>query len=318
MPTSSQPQSPNISGSGKSAVTGLLGAAQEGKWSDWLIAATGIGIVAMVALSFRADRWLVSIASGLLVSGAALLVGAMLGFLFGIPRAAQHTRQQTKDEAASDAVYQVNTNLEQISDWLTKIIVGVGLIQVDKIPGAFTSLSEYVAVGFGTPPVPSSLVAASLLFLGLNGFLSSYLWTRLLLMLEFTRVDRAARQSEAFYEGYIQALLYQPAPAGFNTALEKGKQFIERFGEGNWRIWRSLACAFGQKYSYLKSDPQVSSADLEEVRQYALDATRRAIRLAPGERDSLRSLWDERIATPEENDLTVFFTDPEFAALFQK
>jgi predicted secreted protein len=61
-----------------------------------------------------------------------LLIGGLLGFLFGIPRtlqqeASQATEQNRKDRP-QETNYAVNTNLDQISDWLTKILVGVSQI----------------------------------------------------------------------------------------------------------------------------------------------------------------------------------------------
>jgi hypothetical protein len=46
------------------------------------------------------------------------------------------------------AAYTVNTNLEQISDWLTKIIVGVSLVEFDTIRNRFYELAEYFGDGF--------------------------------------------------------------------------------------------------------------------------------------------------------------------------
>ena len=75
---------------------------------------------------------------------ACLASGGIIGFLFGIPRVLQDinaptimpkNNEEDKDSAnTSKSSYrmQVNTNLEQISDWLTKIIVGVGLIELRR------------------------------------------------------------------------------------------------------------------------------------------------------------------------------------------
>lgn len=56
--------------------------------------------------------------------------GFLLGFLFGIPRVLQAdaARQPGKDSGLPSDEYtqRVNTSLEQISDWLTKIILGLG------------------------------------------------------------------------------------------------------------------------------------------------------------------------------------------------
>ena len=71
------------------------------------------------------------------IACSALLMGGLLGFLFGIPRTLQQepsqvTEQNRKDQS-QETNYGVNTNLEQISDWLTKILVGVGLTQISTL-----------------------------------------------------------------------------------------------------------------------------------------------------------------------------------------
>jgi tetratricopeptide (TPR) repeat protein len=79
----------------------------------------------------------------LTVAGASTAVGCLLGFLFGIPRSLQQrnvppantgqTAQQPSDADKSPLTgtqaFRSNTSLEEISDWLTKIIIGVGLVQ---------------------------------------------------------------------------------------------------------------------------------------------------------------------------------------------
>jgi hypothetical protein len=92
-------------------------------------------------------------ASGILPNGstisffalACFSIGALLGFLFGIPRVLQKSSQpdpgQPRPEQGNNlqprASYQllVNTNLDDVSDWLTKIVVGVSFVELRKIPG---------------------------------------------------------------------------------------------------------------------------------------------------------------------------------------
>ena len=68
-----------------------------------------------------------------MLSAAALIAGGFFGFLFGIPR-----------YLATPGPMQVqpNTNLEQISDWLTKVLVGVGLTQIGKIYNSVQGISD--------------------------------------------------------------------------------------------------------------------------------------------------------------------------------
>ena len=72
-------------------------------------------------------------ATMVMIAGATQMLGSLVGFLFGIPRTLQETREENHPISNNTRKYLVNTNLEQISDWLTKILVGVGLTQVTAI-----------------------------------------------------------------------------------------------------------------------------------------------------------------------------------------
>ena len=66
------------------------------------------------------------------VATGAFGAGGLFGFLFG-PRSLAGPEHAEEDMAGT---YRPKTNLEQISDWLTKILVGVGLVQ-------FTTLARH-------------------------------------------------------------------------------------------------------------------------------------------------------------------------------
>jgi hypothetical protein len=72
--------------------------------------------------------------------------------------------------------FEVNTNLEQISDWLTKILVGVGLVELGQIAAKGAELVAFVA-----PSLDGNKSAALglLIFFSVAGFLLGYLATRL-------------------------------------------------------------------------------------------------------------------------------------------
>lgn len=296
----------------------LKNAVEEHIWLGPAIFLIVGGGAALVVLGWTRTNRIESIAVALLVGGAALTSGAILGFLFGIPRAIQQVKSGESDGGQLDRMYQANTNLEQISDWLTKIIVGVTLIEIAKIPGKFMNLSDYVASAFGTPPVPSSLAAVALTYFAVTGFWGAYLWTRVFLAPEFTWAEIATRQSPAFYEGLVEALLYQPEPQGFEQAINRGEEYIRRIGQDNWRVWRSVACAYGQKYGHLNEQQKPNSADTQEMQKtqdQALDAVKRVLRLNIAEKPGMRDLWEGK--TPGEDDLNVFKVknDQEFKKL---
>lgn len=73
---------------------------------------------------------------GLILGIAAFISSFFTGTLFGMPK-----RNNKKENN-----YSLNNSLVEISDWLTKIIVGIGLINLKEIPDYFISLGEYVRV----------------------------------------------------------------------------------------------------------------------------------------------------------------------------
>lgn len=111
----------------------------------------------------------------LLIAGAFFGLGALVGFLFGIPRIPEAEKNSTGGGLAQ------NDNLVQISDWLTKIIVGVGLTQINEIYPALLSLGKTMAPNFGGGDIGLgvNLAIGTILYFVITGFLSGYLWTRI-------------------------------------------------------------------------------------------------------------------------------------------
>jgi hypothetical protein len=138
---------------------------------------------------------------GIMVAGASLLSGGLLGFLFGIPYTLQHERSNNSASNNTDIKfvsedqqvnYRANTNLEQISDWLTKILVGVGLTQITTISERFHQIANTVSAGLGNTDGSRVYAFATILFFLICGFLFSYLWTRLFLPGAFKQADLSA------------------------------------------------------------------------------------------------------------------------------
>ena len=94
-------------------------------------------------------NWVNRVIAFLAVAGACVLCGGAAGFLFGIPRAEKYRYKPTADRSANEYYYSDNTNLEEISDWLTKIIVGLTLVKfrtiLDWLQQAATSVSRTMA-----------------------------------------------------------------------------------------------------------------------------------------------------------------------------
>jgi hypothetical protein len=134
-------------------------------------------VLAVVIYAAAVSNWN-SIAVALQTATASFAAGALVGFIFGIPRtlATADSSQATAD-GSEHPIYGTNTNLEQISDWLTKILVGVGLVQIGQIGGAIDDLASGVEKGLGSN---GHAVAVTLMVsFAITGFLCSYLYTRM-------------------------------------------------------------------------------------------------------------------------------------------
>lgn len=165
--------------------------------------AAGFGCNILFAVS--TDVKVAMLATAILVSGAAFAVGTLIGFLFGIPRTDPHQQPANRrhpdagaeaDAGAggeSDAIpirrYQVNTNLEQVSDWLTKILVGVGLTQVHQISTEISNITTWLTADLDPTPLMQAAIATSMIYFMVCGFLAGYVMTRLFLSDAFAYVD---------------------------------------------------------------------------------------------------------------------------------
>lgn len=128
-------------------------------------------------------------------------------FLFGIPKILQSNQAKipesdnaevTKIDLSKQApIYQqqVNTNLTEISDWLTKIIVGLGLVNLTRIPPFLNNAATILASGLSEPQItPSKMAIASaygiIIAYTIFGFLFAYITTRLYLAVLFSEADQ--------------------------------------------------------------------------------------------------------------------------------
>ena len=166
----------------------------------YLMAAIGIIVILIYGWRYRNTGAFAVISVALMVAAAALLSGGLLGFLFGVPhtegREVGQSGPTTEGEAfglPSDrgllTSYRPNTSLEQISDWLTKILVGVGLVEIKVIPGKLTSLAAYIAKGMGTGEGAEAFALSLVIYFTACGFVFGFLWARLYLVRLFREGD---------------------------------------------------------------------------------------------------------------------------------
>jgi hypothetical protein len=157
-----------------------------------------------------------------LLAFAAFCIGSVLGFLFGIPKSISEDKKPPASEIdpllppEQRRLYRSNTNLEEMSDWLTKIIVGAGLVGakdlVDSIGRLIGMIAESLAGAPFVDVVAGSIMVASLVL----GFFTIYLLTRLFLAGAFTRAETTLRQSAIKAQSLAEMNLSDLTPAEKN------------------------------------------------------------------------------------------------------
>jgi hypothetical protein len=147
----------------------------------------GMGAIAAYAFSGPHPGRVFSVLA--LVALASWLGGSLLGFLFGIPRF------QAADRPEDDQSRVVpNTNLEQISDWLTKIIIGATLVQLNEIAAGVGRLAAAIGKELGSTAAGSAS-GAVILFFFFVGFMWGYLWCSLRIFTEMADLISARVQA---------------------------------------------------------------------------------------------------------------------------
>ena len=118
-----------------------------------------------------------------LLTLAAGTLGGILGFLFGLPsRSGAAAASGATDATGAKERWSPSTNLVQISDWLTKTIVGVSLVEAKSGYTAFFKMCHGISANLLDGAFGSGVVVPALLIgAGLLGFKSLNLYTLLYL-----------------------------------------------------------------------------------------------------------------------------------------
>ncbi|MCO8269768.1 PASTA domain-containing protein [Actinoplanes sp. TRM 88003] len=145
---------------------------------------------------------------------AAAAVGAGLGFLFGLPRArAAEASEAAANDGRAATFYLTNSNLIKVSDWLTTIVIGLGLVNLGKVVPSLRSLAGALHDPLGSTAYAGA-VGISVLIIGLlAGFILNYLWTSIRVR---ELLEEAERQNQ------------QTVPDLSNQTLGEAKQAASR------------------------------------------------------------------------------------------
>jgi len=167
----------------------------------WTIIGNLLGTVWIVGYAWQSTGWtafFTTIGVSCMLAGAFLISGVFLGFLFGFPHMLQEKPSGGKvnpdqPEGKAPVVrHAVNTNLEQISDWLTKILVGVSLTQAGSLPGWLKKYTKFAGPGLGGYPNSEIFATGILIYYIVVGFLCGFLMTRLTIAGAISKADLEA------------------------------------------------------------------------------------------------------------------------------
>ncbi len=201
----------------------------------------------------------------MLWAAACFLSGFLAGFLFGVPRvvgggALSSTLPDTSLPAQTTPSFaqRPNTNLEQISDWLTKIIVGLGLVELRRAPDHLKSAATWIAESLSARTTPSpaaiSFAGSIIVYFSILGSLSGYLLTLLFLAVAFGRAGQQAYGNKGSF--------------GEDDLSTKIRKFWEKTPENSKKLgqWVKNNLAIGTTITDL-----INSEELHESRKKAVD-----------------------------------------------
>jgi hypothetical protein len=282
----------------------------------FLLTATILGAIAALVYGWTEHSWMLAI-TGFLIAGAAYAVAWLVGFLFGIPRSRAEESQATAavpaaggaaatgaaavataSTARASSGLRTNTNLQDVSDWLTKLLLGAGLTQLNYIPsllGRFGHNAAVALLGSGADPdlhSPISVfVQALTVYFAAVGFLSGYLVTRLFLAGAFSDADKelnelrdelqTAHQKAEGAEARIENLQLLAAPPSAPeqkavpaegggpaqpqpSSREKLEPLVRQYNELRNTPWgpertRKMTAVFRQMIDVVKGDPEFNA-----------------------------------------------------------
>jgi hypothetical protein len=169
-----------------------------------LLVAAATGIIFILVFSCAQAGFRGNLAAlALMTAGAAGFCGGLIGFLFGVPHSrdqeapktdAKSTNSEKNSDPGPSYRYKPNTSLEQISDWLSKIIVGVGLVEIKSLARSLDDVGKHLASGFSGHVGADVFFSTLLIYYLVCGFVFGFLWARIYLRRWFEVADANAVQ----------------------------------------------------------------------------------------------------------------------------
>lgn len=163
--------------------------------------------LAMFLLGYARGPSVPEVAAYEAVAFGLMLVGVIVGFIFGYPRVTDDASSSTSGAlrgavaasspagtGTSGSLLRSSTNLQKVADWLTTIIVGLGLVDLKNLWPTATSLATQLATDIDGPASPFVGLALSIVIIfPILGFVGGYLGTIFLLSRPLAKADAYLR-----------------------------------------------------------------------------------------------------------------------------
>ncbi|WP_254509079.1 hypothetical protein [Anatilimnocola floriformis] len=261
-----------------------------------------VGLYCYAYLGQPDDKFSSITAAVYLTACATFAVGFLVGCLFGVPQTIQDAVATPAATAAGAAgatiLFRPSNQLQQVSDWLVKIILGASLTQVNKL----SLLGDYLKDFVGSP-VAGVMISVYFTIVGFwCGYFIMVGWLGQLI--REASDDLMSDLRRADIDNKLQQSLFGSAQAQ-DAAVANAVAYLRDGKQGTADTYGHLACAIGQKYERLSADTAFdkNSADAEQLRMEVVSYAQEAIRRDPEWRVVFRNLND---GPDLENDLAIF------------
>jgi hypothetical protein len=282
---------------------GDLGAARHAPAEDqgfgplWGTFYAGIGILVLFASATSVTPTIV-FALMLLFAGASALSGALVGVLFALPAISSSISKQKPG---------YNNNLLEISDWLTKILIGAGLVNLKDLVTWIGAQGGAIGRSAELEELAPLFGGSLIVFFFVWGFLFAYVRGTSKLRIDVGA--NATRRPGLSAAALILALLHSPEPGAADDAVELADALLAKpENEGNGRLWLYLARALGRQHASI-----TDTSTRQKLADRAYKALEKALAIDP----ALKSKARDSIYPPTNaaGDLMTFAGDSRFQTL---
>jgi len=228
----------------------------------------------------------------LLISMGLTAAGYVVGLLFSVPKATAGSSHNASDKDAQSSqsarqIYSLNTNLEEVADWLTKIIVGLGLVEAKRIItfmlNASAALGATLASAEPTLNQPASQGISMGIILSFPpiGFLLGFFSVRLYVSRALYNVDKAILQPidiQAKVTAFVAAANVPKQQAGVETKPADARDAASAVRETSNVVRRivtpsALASFSGGRLLWVDDRPPNNEYLINAFRELGIDVT---------------------------------------------